>query len=518
MKILFVDDHAGLQEKWVEPLRGEGWGVVRTRSTSDAEKVFEFHGDSIDVMIVSEANSNWAGKWNIPYLVLKTTWKDIQVMKHQSSAEQPAFAYLDFDSQFELFKQSVVDAKAKPVKKQLKSTGTESISVSLSSAIESVAPSTADHSHSDSSSEGGIVIQLENYVGSEKPTIESTSLAPKTQSSPAVQSEEDPEKTRMLSTNAESSADEDVLQFINQDFDEPGVADVVPHDSLSAAVQELGGEALPKREATRQIEVSFESDATVVQSEVDYSEINEREEESEESLNSIEYDLSTESVPGIPGEASLDSVMVQPRLPVDKDLETMKNYLALREQDVMVLTGQMRSAQERVKQLEDLLKVERSRSAELNQMVQKQDQQIKSFERDKQVEHEVMLNQIEDLNNQLRDKSDKVRAIETKLRITSEEVGRVKERVRVDIRRIRVREKELENQLEILKKDSAALLLARDEKVLELKRKIDLLEFNMELVQEQYNKERNASEQLRQKLKEAAGVMKRAGGLLDHEN
>jgi hypothetical protein len=88
----------------------------------------------------------------------------------------------------------------------------------------------------------------------------------------------------------------------------------------------------------------------------------------------------------------------------------------------------------------------------------------------------------------------------------------------VDVRRIRVREKELENQLEILKKDSTALLVARDEKILELKRKIDLLEFNMELVQEQHNKERNVTEQLRLKLKEAAGVMKRAGGLLDQEN
>jgi hypothetical protein len=516
VKILFVDDHAGLQEKWVEPLRGEGWGVVRTRSTQDAEKVFEFHGDSIDVMIVSESNSNWAGQWGIPYLVLKTTWKDIQVMKHQSSVEQPAFAYLDFDSQFEFFKQSVMDAKGKPVKKQLKSTGTESVS-----AIESVAPSTTSASHEDSSSEGGIVIQLENYTSAEKPVIESTSLAPK--SSPpvqvAIENKEDPEKTRMISgSGMEANADDEVLQFINQDFDEAGVADSVPHESLSAAVQELGGEALPKREATRHIEVMNDADATTVQKTAELPFEPGFDEAEDLSYESTDQDLSVDPIMEVQADFSNDPILTQPRLPVDKDLETMKNYLALREQDVMVLTGQMRSAQERVKQLEDLLRVERSRGAELNQMVQKQDQQIKSFERDKQVEHEVMLNQIEDLNDQLREKNDKVRAIETKLRITSEEVGQVKDRVRVDIRRIRVREKELENQLEILKKDSAALLLARDEKVLELKRKIDLLEFNMELVQEQYNKERNVSEQLRQKLKDAAGVMKRAGGLLDHEN
>jgi chromosome segregation ATPase len=178
----------------------------------------------------------------------------------------------------------------------------------------------------------------------------------------------------------------------------------------------------------------------------------------------------------------------------------------------------MRSAQERVQHLETQLKLEKARSGELQQMVQKQEQQIRNFDRDKQVEFEVLFQQVEDLNLQLRERTDKVRTIEARLKITTDEVEKVKERVRVDIRRIRVREKELESQLEILKKDSTALLVARDEKIIELKRKIDLLEFNMELVQEQYGKERNITEQLRHKLKEAAGVMKRAGGLLDHEN
>ena len=202
----------------------------------------------------------------------------------------------------------------------------------------------------------------------------------------------------------------------------------------------------------------------------------------------------------------------------NKDLETMKNYLALREQDVALLTGQMRSSQERVHQLEAQMKMEKVRSNELLQVVQKQEQQIKNYDRDKQIEFEVLYAQVEDLNLQLRERMDKVRTIDAKLKITTDEVEKVKERVRVDIRRIRVREKELESQLEILKKDSTALLVARDEKILDLKRKLDLLEFNMELVQEQFGKERVSTEQLRHKLKEAASVMKRAGGLLDHEN
>jgi chromosome segregation ATPase len=197
------------------------------------------------------------------------------------------------------------------------------------------------------------------------------------------------------------------------------------------------------------------------------------------------------------------------------DVETLKSYVALREQDVAVLTGQLRSSQERIQQLEISLKVEKARGAELGHLVAKQEQTIKHYDREKRVELEVLEKQMDDLNQQLKERTDKARTIEAKLRLTCEEVEKVKERVRVDIRRIRVREKELENQLEIVKKDSQALIHARDEKVIELKRKIDLLEFNMELVQEQYAKERQAAEELKARIKDAATVMKQAGGMLD---
>jgi hypothetical protein len=197
------------------------------------------------------------------------------------------------------------------------------------------------------------------------------------------------------------------------------------------------------------------------------------------------------------------------------DSETLRSYLALREQDVAVLSGQVRSSQERIQQLENLLKVEKARNTELAHMNAKQEQQLKHYDQEKQVEHEVLERQIEDVNDQLKERTDKARKIEAKLRITMDEIGKVKERVRVDIRRIRVREKELEGQLEVLKKDSSALLQARDDKILELKRRLDLLEFNMELVQEQFYREKETADLLKMKLKDAALVMKQAGGLLE---
>jgi chromosome segregation ATPase len=91
----------------------------------------------------------------------------------------------------------------------------------------------------------------------------------------------------------------------------------------------------------------------------------------------------------------------------------------------------------------------------------------------------------------------------------------LKERVRSDIRKIRVREKELENRLEIVRKDSEALIGSRENKIIELKRKLDLLEFNMDLLQDQYAREKESTFKLRERLAKAAQVVRMAGGMLD---
>ncbi len=494
VKILFVDDNNGLQEKWIEPLRGEGWGVLRTKSVQDAEKIFEFHGDSLNVLIVSEKFAEWASQWNFSYIVLLTSWKDVQVMKHQNSSSHPATHYLDFDSNFELLKQAVVEAKGKVRSETLKPTGSDASSVAIVAAAKSQSSGgeiEIGFSHSapvssaepsDSSAQEGVLIQLDQYAG------QKAELQTKPTAEPSTEAQKDHEATVILnlSEGTQQEVSPDVINFLNEDSHEIEAEEQI----LESSPVEL---ELAEEDATQMVAVE--------------------DQHADELSDDVELMIEDE-----PEESILEQPMQFPVSSADKDIETMKNYLALREQDVAVLTGQLRSSQERIQQLEGLLKVEKARSAELSNSVQKQDQEIKSFERDKQVEFEVMYQQIEDLNLQLRERTDKTRAIETKLKIMTDEVEKVKERVRLDLRRIRVREKELENQLEILKKDSTALLVARDEKIVELKRKIDLLEFNMELVQEQYGKERNLTDALRQKLKEAAGAVKRAGGLLDQEN
>lgn len=57
---------------------------------------------------------------------------------------------------------------------------------------------------------------------------------------------------------------------------------------------------------------------------------------------------------------------------------------------------------------------------------------------------------------------------------------KLEQKVRIDFNQVKQREKELESKLELLSMDVDAQVQSRDQKILELRRKIDALEFNME--------------------------------------
>jgi hypothetical protein len=199
------------------------------------------------------------------------------------------------------------------------------------------------------------------------------------------------------------------------------------------------------------------------------------------------------------------------------DVETLKKYLFLREQDVSALSAQLRQARERVSELEGQLRHEKAVTSEFAHLAQEQDRRIADFEKEKAVALEAAQKELDDVKFEMKRRNEKIRVMELQVREATEATERLKERVRNDIRKIRSREKELENRLEIMKKDSEALLAARENKIIELKRKLDLVEFNTDLLQDQLDKERKASAGLREKLAKAAQIVRVAGGILTPE-
>lgn len=200
---------------------------------------------------------------------------------------------------------------------------------------------------------------------------------------------------------------------------------------------------------------------------------------------------------------------------VSPDIETMKKYLLLREQDVAALSAQLATTKEQVHQIEDVLRLERGKFNELAHVVQEQEKKITELGRENSVVADGVQGEIGELKFQVKAKTDKAKLMEGAVRDAQTEIERLKDRVRQDIRKIRVREKELENRLEIMKKDSEALIGTRENKIMELKRKLDLLEFNMDLLQDQYNREKENSAKMRERLMKASQVVRVVGGLLD---
>lgn len=88
--------------------------------------------------------------------------------------------------------------------------------------------------------------------------------------------------------------------------------------------------------------------------------------------------------------------------------------------------------------------------------------------------------EVEELKYQLGLAEEKKQIYEERCKNYQKEFDRLNQKVRLEFNSVKQREKELESQLELITMDTEAQVQARDTKILELKRKIDALEFNME--------------------------------------
>ncbi len=200
------------------------------------------------------------------------------------------------------------------------------------------------------------------------------------------------------------------------------------------------------------------------------------------------------------------------------DEETYRKHLALREKDLVALSSQLESSRLRIAQLETEMENERTLNAELERTLQEAQRKLAHFDRDKQAEIQARQKETENLLQEQRSKNDKIAVLEARVRDAEREIQGVRERVRADLQKIRGRERELENRIEILTRDSEVLLAARESKILELKRRLDTSDFNAELLNEKLEQERNKVRKLQTRLEAIAQAMKLADGLVEESH
>lgn len=88
--------------------------------------------------------------------------------------------------------------------------------------------------------------------------------------------------------------------------------------------------------------------------------------------------------------------------------------------------------------------------------------------------------ELEDLKYRLTMSEEKKALADEKARQADIRREKLEQKVRIDFNQVKQREKELESKLELLSMDVDSQVQSRDHKILELRRKIDALEFNME--------------------------------------
>lgn len=197
-----------------------------------------------------------------------------------------------------------------------------------------------------------------------------------------------------------------------------------------------------------------------------------------------------------------------------EDMEVLKRYSSLKERELResqaaaeALRKQIRYFDERLKKSEEerrklLLKLDETHN-ELRTTADKKDEnkaQLRSIESRYEEKIKELLAQLE---------SSQFQAGKLDKKLTD-----FRERVRNDLQKIRSRERELASRLEIQKRDAEALLSAKDERLLNQKREMDRLEFDLDALKERLLDDAQKGEERRKRVARALQSLKLAQSIL----
>jgi hypothetical protein len=158
-----------------------------------------------------------------------------------------------------------------------------------------------------------------------------------------------------------------------------------------------------------------------------------------------------------PHRTAAPSVMVQ----VDASLVQAEN-LKFAQQRLLELEREVDELRQQNEEISSAAEIVKNRIEELTA---RENQLLK----EKEEGHQNSINEITILKGQLQYK-------ETELAKAQRKIEEYEHRLKSDFRKVRVRERELENRLELVKAEKSTLVRAKDDAILELKRKTDQLQ------------------------------------------
>lgn len=140
---------------------------------------------------------------------------------------------------------------------------------------------------------------------------------------------------------------------------------------------------------------------------------------------------------------------------------------------------------------------------------------------EKKIELTIIRKKLNEEINELKDRmklhDEKRLILEEKNRLLQQELDKAAQKNKIDVKKVQMRERELEQKLELLKADAETQIRNRDLKILELKRKIDAMEFDMESISQQEKRSVESRYELEDKLEKAIKTLRSAITVLEDE-
>jgi chromosome segregation ATPase len=198
----------------------------------------------------------------------------------------------------------------------------------------------------------------------------------------------------------------------------------------------------------------------------------------------------------------------------NEDMDVIKRYSNIKERELREAQASAEALRRQIRYFDERLKKSEEERRKLILKVEEVQNELRTTS-DKKDENRAQLKNIESHYEE------KIKELQVQLESSQFQAGKLekkledfRDRVRSDLQKIRSRERELASRLEIQKRDAEALLSAKDERLLNQKRDIDRLEFEIDSLRERLIDDVNRSEERRKRITRALQSLKLAQSVL----
>lgn len=202
--------------------------------------------------------------------------------------------------------------------------------------------------------------------------------------------------------------------------------------------------------------------------------------------------------------------------PLNSDqIDILKRYIELKETELRDLKHQQLQYQEHTHKaalkLDSSIKQNRLLTSQLDETHRNMARLNAEMEEERREHAE----QITLLRNEYEEKLQQAGVHQDQLRELVRKKEEFKEKIREDLKRIKLKERELENKYELLKNDTQTLLDAKDKQILELKKKTDALDLELEQFDDKLRENEMVLNEVSVKKRRLIETMKLAISLLE---